>query len=289
MGVKSIKAKYVKGISPAETPLGIFKDAETHDLKVFDDKGNIEAINAITIPGPQGPQGVQGPVGPTGATGASGLNWRGVYNSGTAYSINDAVYYDGSSWFSPNGTAAGNTPALGSAFWFPLALEGAQGAPGAQGPTGAQGPVGPQGIKGDTGATGATGPAGPAGPAGSSSYKVYSAIIYYANDGTADYPVVSTILENTLGQTIIWGYEQLSGGGYAMFAAANAGIFTANKTVATATPHLGATDLLFTSIGRLQNTSLRVVSRKSNGTSDTGISVQTGVSQPIFIEIRVYN
>ena len=146
MGVKSIKAKYVKGISPAETPLGIFKDAETHDLKVFDEKGNIESINAITIPGPQGPQGVQGPVGPTGATGASGLNWRGVYNSGTSYSVNDAVYYDGSSWFSPNGTAAGNTPAIPSIYWFPLALEGAQGAPGAQGPRGAQGEVGPAGA-----------------------------------------------------------------------------------------------------------------------------------------------
>jgi len=147
MGVKSIKAKYVKGISPAETPLGIFKDAETHDLKVFDEKGNIEAINAISIPGPQGPQGVQGPVGPTGATGASGLNWRGVYNSGTAYSVNDAVYYDGSSWFSPNGTAAGNTPAIPSIHWFPLALEGAQGA------TGAQGPRGPQGLQGPSGAS----------------------------------------------------------------------------------------------------------------------------------------
>lgn len=143
MAVKLTKSKYIKGVHPSETPLGIYKDADTKDLRVFDEKGNIEAINAITIPGPQGPQGVAGPVGPTGA---SGINWMGIWNSGTTYAANDAVFYDGSSYFASN--ASTNDAPDDGAPWFPLAMQGATGPQGPQGPQGNTGPAGANFIKG---------------------------------------------------------------------------------------------------------------------------------------------
>ena len=147
MPVKLIKSKYIKNVHPSETPLGIYKDADTKDLRVFDEKGNIESINAITIPGPQGPQGVAGPQGPIGLTGASGITWRGAWSNSTAYNANDAVFHNSSSYFIPNSIAAGQTaPGAGGSAWFPLALQGAQGAAGAQGPTGPQGLTGPSGA-----------------------------------------------------------------------------------------------------------------------------------------------
>ena len=119
MAVKLTKSKYIKGVHPSETPLGIYKDADTKDLRVFDEKGNIESINAISIPGPQGPQGVAGPQGPIGLTGASGITWRGVWNNTTVYNANDAVSRNGSSYFIPNGIAAGQTaPGASGSAWF---------------------------------------------------------------------------------------------------------------------------------------------------------------------------
>lgn len=72
--------------------------------------------------GPQGPQGtagatgLQGPQGPQGVQGAAGMGftWRGAWNSSTAYSVNDTVSYNGSSFvavsantnMSPSGGAA---------------------------------------------------------------------------------------------------------------------------------------------------------------------------------------
>jgi len=134
MAVKLTKSKYIKGVHPSETPLGIYKDADTKDLRVFDEKGNIESINAITIPGPQGPQGVAGPIGPTGA---SGINWMGTWDSETTYAANDAVFYDGSSYFA-SGASTDDFPDDGAP-WYPLAIQGA---------TGPQGPQGPQGLSG---------------------------------------------------------------------------------------------------------------------------------------------
>jgi hypothetical protein len=137
MAVKLTKSKYIKGVHPSETPLGIYKDADTKDLRVFDEKGNIESINAITIPGPQGPQGVAGPIGPTGA---SGINWMGVWDSETTYAANDAVSYDGSSYFA-SGASTNDLPDDGVP-WYPLAMQGATGPQGPQGPQGNTGPAG---------------------------------------------------------------------------------------------------------------------------------------------------
>lgn len=132
-------------------------------------------FNAGNITGPEGPQGIQGPQGVKGDTGnqgpqgiqgeqgiqgiqgvvgPAGLTWRGTWNSGTAYVKDDAVFYDGSSWFASGPISAGTTPSLdvGNA-WQPLATRGAQGVQG------------PQGIQGIQGVIGSTGPAGPPDPA----------------------------------------------------------------------------------------------------------------------------
>lgn len=60
---------------------------------------------AVGATGPQGPtgpagsQGIQGSPGVPGPVGPAGLNWQGVWNAGTSYVEDDAVSYDGASWF----------------------------------------------------------------------------------------------------------------------------------------------------------------------------------------------
>jgi hypothetical protein len=99
--------------------------------------------------GPAGPQGVQGPIGAQGIpgpVGPAGLNWQGAWSALGTYVIDDAVGYNGASWFciNPVGPSV-TTPDLDPTNWALLAAEGAQGPqgiPGVQGPTGAQGPAG---------------------------------------------------------------------------------------------------------------------------------------------------
>lgn len=102
--------------------------------------------------GPQGPQGVAGPVGP------AGLNWQGVWSSSGVYVVDDAVAYNGASWFciNPVGPSA-STPDTDPTNWALLAAQGAQGPQGPQGDPGLQGPTGPQGIQGDPGPIGPQG------------------------------------------------------------------------------------------------------------------------------------
>ncbi len=154
---------------------------------------------AYGIPGATGSQGPAGPQGPPGPVGAEGLEWKGAWNSSTAYVNDDAVAYNGASYFCINPNT--NTPPTGSPTdtnWALLASQGAtgpqgpqgiqgekgdkgdqgiqgiQGVQGLQGPqglTGPQGDTGPQGAKGDTGNTGATGSQGPIGNAGPQGVK----------------------------------------------------------------------------------------------------------------------
>src|SRR5205085_854599 len=115
--------------------------------------------------GPQGPQGSQGA---TGGTGPAGLTWRDAWNSSTAYAVNDAVNFNGSSYISIQ-PGTNLEPDTNPSFWSLLSLQGATGATGATGAQGQIGPVGPQGPQGSqglTGATGATGTTGPQGPIG---------------------------------------------------------------------------------------------------------------------------
>lgn len=147
---------------------------------IYDSNGNTEGnptrafaiqdiINLIP-PGAQGATGATGPQGPTGQAGATGpsgsqgipgpigpagLNWQGQWVSGGSYVLNDAVGYNGASWFCVLAISGGIlSPPSDPTHW---ALLASQGAPGPQGPIGATGPGG---------ALGPVGPAGPAGPAG---------------------------------------------------------------------------------------------------------------------------
>lgn len=92
--------------------------------------------------GPIGPQGVPGPVGP------AGLNWQGPWVSGTSYVEDDAVGYDGASWFCILATNGTTTPDVDTTHWALLASQGATGPQGPQGEQGPQGPAGPAGASG---------------------------------------------------------------------------------------------------------------------------------------------
>jgi len=60
-----------------------------------------------------------GATGATGATGAQGLIWKGAYASGTSYSVNDAVYYNGSSYI--NIQASTGIVPTNTSYWAILA------------------------------------------------------------------------------------------------------------------------------------------------------------------------
>jgi hypothetical protein len=99
--------------------------------------------NTNTSIGPTGPTGPQGPVGP------AGLNWMGEFVLGNSYSVNDAVGFDGASWFCiVEIDPSSDNPDVDTAHWALLASQGAVGPTGATGATGATGPQGPQGPVG---------------------------------------------------------------------------------------------------------------------------------------------
>ena len=77
---------------------------------------------------PDPSQGEQGPAGADGADGEDGLDitWRGNYASGTAYVINDAVFYSGSSYICKL-ASTGNLP-TNTTYWDLMAQQGAAGA-----------------------------------------------------------------------------------------------------------------------------------------------------------------
>lgn len=112
----------------------------------------VEDIAGSTI-GPAGPQGIQGPEGPQGdlgPVGPAGLEWQGLWDADTAYSADDAVGYNGASWFciNPISTTGNDNPEADTVTWALLAAQGAQGSQGVQGAQGPQGIQGPQGSSG---------------------------------------------------------------------------------------------------------------------------------------------
>ena len=166
--------------------------------------GSTGATGATGSTGPQGttgstgPQGATGPAGVAGATGPAGLSWQGTWNGSTAYDLNDAVAYNGSSYISIQ-AGTNHQPDTSSSFWTSLAQKGAAGATGAtgsQGPagstgaTGATGSTGPQGATGSTGpqgATGATGATGSTGPAGLNWQGTWNGSTAYAVNDAVGY------------------------------------------------------------------------------------------------------
>lgn len=98
-----------------------------------------------------------------GIRGADGdITWQGTWNSGTNYSINNAVHYNGSAYVA----LQGNTnviPSSNTSIWSFMVSKGDTGATGTQGVTGE---TGAKGSIGDTGAQGPQGSSGQAGPQG---------------------------------------------------------------------------------------------------------------------------
>lgn len=97
-----------------------------------------DLVDTIGV-GAEGPQGVEGPAGPPGPVGPAGLEWQGTWVSGTSYVADDAVGYDGASWFCILATSGTTAPDVDTTHWALLASQGAIGPQGAQGPTGPQG------------------------------------------------------------------------------------------------------------------------------------------------------
>jgi hypothetical protein len=132
------------GIAPSvnlEERRSAIVNAETQPYTMQD----IADTVSIGVQGPQGVEGPVGPAGPVGPVGPAGLEWQGSWVSGTSYVEDDAVGYDGASWFCILATSGTTAPNLATANWALLASQGAIGATGA---TGAQGPTGPQGPAG---------------------------------------------------------------------------------------------------------------------------------------------
>src|SRR5580704_5987786 len=120
--------------------------------------GTTGAIGAQGPAGATGATGDTGATGPAGPTGPQGLTWRGTWNNGASYAVNDGVQFNGASYISTQ-TTTGQQPDISPSFWNLLAQAGATGSTGANG---AAGPAGP---------TGATGPAGPQGNDGPSTFS----------------------------------------------------------------------------------------------------------------------
>ena len=152
------------------------------DQGIEGDEGPTGPSGSVGPTGPQGDQGLQGQLGPTGPTGSDGptgdtgdtgltgptgpqgdvgLVWKGEWGSGTAYVVDDATQWDGTSYVCI--LANTNQQPPNPTYWDMLAQEGDV---GALGPTGPQGVIGDQGPTGPSGPTGDDGPEGPTGPAG---------------------------------------------------------------------------------------------------------------------------
>jgi hypothetical protein len=128
--------------NPTEDDILIGTDVNSSDVtKNFSIGSIIDLIGDINQ-GPIGPQGDTGPTGPQGPVGPAGLEWQGEWVSGTSYVADDAVGYDGASWFCILATSGTTAPDVDSTHWALLASQGAVG------PTGPAGPIGPQGPGG---------------------------------------------------------------------------------------------------------------------------------------------
>jgi hypothetical protein len=131
-----------------------------------------DLVNRIGV-GSEGPQGVQGPAGPIGPVGPAGLEWQGQWSPEGTYVEDDAVGYDGASWFCIGDVGPSETPPdEDTENWALLASQGAQG------PQGVQGPTGPQ---------------GPAGATGGVAYKEFTARIFQGNILN---PITLTVIKN---------------------------------------------------------------------------------------------
>ena len=177
--------------------LGFCLLSTDHWYTVEDNSGGGEG--PIGPQGPTGPEGPTGPTGPAGAdgatgaigpTGATGINWQGIWDSGTTYAENDAVFYSGSSYFAFGTPTVGVDPVTdGETHWFPLAIQGATGATGASGPTG---PTGPTGADGPQGIQGVVGPSGAGALSCRLTATINDSVTTITTDASAEWPIIPT-------------------------------------------------------------------------------------------------
>ena len=113
------------------------------------------ATGATGATGPQG-TGTTGAAGAAGPSGPRGLTWRGTWSNTTAYAVNDAVPFNGTSYISIQ-AGVGHQPDTSPTFWNILAHVGAAGTTGTNGVNGAPGTSGIQGIPGIPGTPGIQG------------------------------------------------------------------------------------------------------------------------------------
>lgn len=89
------------------------------------------------------------PAGPPGPIGPAGLEWQGAWSPGVTYALNDAVGYNGASYFNIlgiTGNAANTNPVTDTTHWALLAMRGADGVQGVPGPPGDPGLPGSGGV-----------------------------------------------------------------------------------------------------------------------------------------------
>jgi hypothetical protein len=105
---------------------------------------NGDSYTTDNLTGPQGAQGIQGQEGPQGEPGlpGAGVAWKGEWSNATAYSLNDGVGYQGSSYVSRQNSSINHVPT--DTAWWDLWV--GKGDTGDQGPQGIQGEPGPNMI-----------------------------------------------------------------------------------------------------------------------------------------------
>jgi hypothetical protein len=202
--------------------------------------------------GAEGPQGVEGPAGPPGPVGPAGLEWQGEWVSGTSYVEDDAVGYDGASWFCILATSGTTAPDVDTTHWALLASQGA---------------VGPQGVQG---------PTGPQGPAGTATQTYNETVILLSYDGT-NFTYNNVI--NQLGVTITF-----STFGGIIVGTLSSSVLTENKTIIWASSFLEFGGYLTQGV-RNSGTSFLLALTNTDGSNT---SIPTSFTD-IPVRIQVYN
>ena len=110
----------------------------TRNFSLLDIKTYVlnDVEGVITVEGAKGDKGDKGDPGKT-VVGPAGLIWKGLWVQGNAYTENDAVGYDGSSYFCVQSIADSQVdPLTDTTTWALLAAQGADGNNGNDGDTG---------------------------------------------------------------------------------------------------------------------------------------------------------
>lgn len=245
------------GVDPSFTDLTERKGAKVDRKSEY---FSLEDITATVGVGSEGPQGIQGPAGPPGPVGPAGLNWQGAWDTDSSYVVDDAVGFNGASWFCISDvTGTGNSnPEEDTTSWALLAAQGAVGPQGPQGPTGPQGPQGPQGD-------GAV-----------QNYKNYVAQIIPNSSSS----ITTNVLENTLGTTVTLSW--VSG---KLRATLGSSIMTTTNFYLNTSSYFGGSNYYITTPTPVSLSTIDIDSYKVNGTPAQGWAF----GSRIYFEIRIYN